>query len=1349
MEDDTPPEDPGKQKSWHRLKGKLTSLKKPSTGGVNDHDVDDFLRPSSSSSEVSTHPVAKVDLTTAKNWKPSSAPSKPSLLSGSTTANITDKDFPFEKYRPIKPTRRPGLTVGFARGNPDVIGEGGDESEHPVITVARNRKPPSSHPPTSRSRRGTQDSLPQGRRSTEIPIIRKPLQRAPTGFGDENYPPEDSSREPSPSGASAPDARVPRKPVRRATGLQESDAPVRHKRDASDSSSEYPAPPPLSRGVSQDNQSIYAANDLSYQLNQTHSFSDSRSGAMDDRSLRPHYPSSSEQPQRSKTSPSRGLRRMRADEGLAHRAGSRSSYHGAPVDEIDRPSSKSNLEAPSFAQHSQSPSNESDRASSAHSFNAPSPQPADYASRFRPPPPDSTSQQSSYFQPFSPSPTSQNAIPPPLNVASQKRTQPEPEDLERRVPESTFRPQVPPPEVSRHNPKSSSVGSIRASHEHPRSEADVALREFTSRVSGASSIFNLAVEAGKTEITISEWLRAALWWFLRGRSGLEQLARSNRPGSAGGSPSPARFDRLTAIQHYLNLAKACWIVLEVIPDQAENRVASGPADNETVLQTIAENLKRLTASMMKRDLMPPPEMLVQGLDSRIWLPPTRTLFSPEWLWILGGKIFKAPDDPSPIADPLSSMPIGDTDQISCSGRAFAQMVVSSGDEPAKHEPFPCVITIIQNRTTSEPEMILSSQGPHINVTIRGTTTYGIHWEHTRWDAEDNLLRIKLPQKLRLRVYLVPADFKLLHALLQKPSQSQSQPRPQPQTRISTSLRPRRGERILQEFSLGSFQFTDTQSPHSFPPDRIRSCRLAVFEKLGSTEGTSPEMQHMGYRVSIMTTEPASKQVDIDLGGTNAPLEYAFDAKYPDMQMRLNDPDRCRRAFLGFQSVQQRDMFRDLVSGTYLGTGDSVKLNLSLQGIVFSRAEMPTNRPPISLRWDYLQVIEEPQTRADRKPHDADVTNDLPNIRLMMYDQFGCLVSRLHATSVSPASPKIRLEAQTPRAFQILHSSSNTGNSLTIGPELSNVNQFHEVYDLLSTGAYNIHTFAFHDISDLHTFETALTGYRVLFDGVSSTFTIPRRRMMVPIYKSFDASNTRIQVVEKDGLTRLLAFFDGYDLTDCLNFIVKSTDSFERVDGVKPAKTHSAADEKESHRAKHKSKGSEDHNFLSKGGGNHFGVKLVDAKFVLPGSGLDDEDLRNGVGVVRSPDAKFTSVETETYAAEHEDITVSFESEEGKIDPLRPLLLHSRNQLLTSTLCRARKVRGGVAGTGDESQEVHVEKAHMILDEDEGCAMIPLWHAEYEPITCFMRHACVRDHKESPHISSLAHLTHWIASYSRD
>lgn len=128
-------------------------------------------------------------------------------------------------------------------------------------------------------------------------------------------------------------------------------------------------------------------------------------------------------------------------------------------------------------------------------------------------------------------------------------------------------------------------------------------------------------------------------------------------------------------------------------------------------------------------------------------------------------------------------------------------------------------------------------------------------------------------------------------------------------------------------------------------------------------------------------------------------------------------------------------------------------------------------------------------------------------------------------------------------------------------------------------------------------------------------------MVVPIYKKWEATKVRIQILTLGHVTKIAAFFEDFSHADTMVFQIKAADTFEKAKGDKQAK---------------------------------YCVKFVDAKFSLPkkekeNEGGEDEPPSDsqtwGKGVRR----KYINLEGFEYAGEHDDITIGFETEEGKND----------------------------------------------------------------------------------------------------
>lgn len=128
----------------------------------------------------------------------------------------------------------------------------------------------------------------------------------------------------------------------------------------------------------------------------------------------------------------------------------------------------------------------------------------------------------------------------------------------------------------------------------------------------------------------------------------------------------------------------------------------------------------------------------------------------------------------------------------------------------------------------------------------------------------------------------------------------------------------------------------------------------------------------------------------------------------------------------------------------------------------------------------------------------------------------------------------------------------------------------------------------------------MTGFKVVYDGMAASFAISRRRMVVPIHKKWEAAGVRLQLMIQNKTVQLVAFF-GNDFSHgrCMNFVLRGTDNYE-----------------------------------SSSRSGKYTIRIVDAKFALPKR--NDEEASG-----------FVCLDLLDYATEHDDITIGFESEQGK------------------------------------------------------------------------------------------------------
>ena len=111
-----------------------------------------------------------------------------------------------------------------------------------------------------------------------------------------------------------------------------------------------------------------------------------------------------------------------------------------------------------------------------------------------------------------------------------------------------------------------------------------------------------------------------------------------------------------------------------------------------------------------------------------------------------------------------------------------------------------------------------------------------------------------------------------------------------------------------------------------------------------------------------------------------------------------------------------------------------------------------------------------------------------------------------------------------------------------------------------------------------------------------SFAVARKRSVV--HKRSEANSARVLVLKHNKMIQLVGFFKDYSLGSCMNFVLKVTDNLE---------------------------------IFSRSGG--FFLRINDAKYCLPrGEAQANRD--------------FVCLEMPEYPAEHDDITIGFETESG-------------------------------------------------------------------------------------------------------
>ncbi|KAI9752555.1 MAG: hypothetical protein M1835_001084, partial [Candelina submexicana] len=680
--------------------------------------------------------------------------------------------------------------------------------------------------------------------------------------------------------------------------------------------------------------------------------------------------------------------------------------------------------------------------------------------------------------------------------------------------------------------------------------ADNALEDFSERVQHFNKLFHLAAEAVKPipETAFSEWIRAATWWFLKGRGELEHAIRTRPQGDSRQEPTQA----------YVNLAKAWWIADHVTPQHSEPRKYGNSAlstlaciarsvGDESIAdlidthQHIVTQLRALTMSMKRNNFLPPRQdqaPLVQGLDTSIWV--QYPYFTPDISTMLSGKASRSMvlETPTPSKGLSEIMPLGDSKRYFSYGRIFVYVSLSSDEDDSDEFVLPCILSTIRERDDWQMKATIASQNGLVNLCIQANKKIGPTWDDVSWKVRENAMRVKLPRGFEVNIQFNDRDFKSvwgMHEHTQK---------------VERSLQPEPGETLVFEHTVKNFQYVAGTSDPSFPPEPIKRCRIRLFEqRVTRVEGTGERHLHRGFRLIVVTSPKIKKLSSINQElGKQKPILYGNlrgEDGAPALSLKLTQgKEKQSTMVLTFHESSERADLYGLLIGTAIGLEESSVSDIPLKSLSLelrSPAEAISQSAHNALGffgWQRLRAINK-----DPEPdHETAKTVLSENLRICAEGRGGAITDRIN---LGPGELQLRLAASATNDIMILRPAQEDFIA-AIAENLVPPDVPHAVEELLRTmsTAETVRTYSFHSQQDLHSFQLAITDFSVHFDGLSSIFAISRRRMVVPIYKRWEATQARLQILRQDNTVQLVAFFEDFSHGDCMNFHLKSTDVFE-------------------------------------------------------------------------------------------------------------------------------------------------------------------------------------------------------------
>ncbi|TAQ88020.1 hypothetical protein B7494_g3659 [Chlorociboria aeruginascens] len=723
-------------------------------------------------------------------------------------------------------------------------------------------------------------------------------------------------------------------------------------------------------------------------------------------------------------------------------------------------------------------------------------------------------------------------------------------------------------------------------HEAAVAVGDDALHDFSSRVVHLFTLFRLSAESSRplSACSLEECVRVASWWFLRGRLNLETTIRGKPV-----TPEAQKHAFFVRQQASVDLAKTYWIIEDNInkhPEflnstQSANESDQSLADILDLRQAIISGLRKLTMSMKRNNLLPPSSEdapLPQGLDPSIWIKEDGNRSLPT-----------ACQRSIPRMTLFDTFPLSDTEKNFHYGRMFAE---ASLFEEGESQPYTCptLVSITRPQKENSLKLIVANQTGTLKICVQADKARGPIWEDVMWSPKKDYLEIKMQRGFKLRLQFSQQDFRTLWGVYDH------------HTRTQASIHHHADEEAVFETILKTFQVFD-QDPqsHTFPKDPLSHCQFRLFEKVKTEKAAAGvQRKHRGFRFGLVSNPKIKQSRGVSQNlPSNVSIEFGFlrgEGGLPALMLKIIDAKAKATVVFTFEDDKQRAELHKLLTGKSLAQREGIIAQIKIQnfGILSHLPEKGHLACIKHLGCQGLRVINE-----DEGDVQTSRTVMSSQLRVVMDCRYGIITDRVN---IGPGELKFRVNVKASNELKVIRQNQLDMTILVseaeVAPELPR--ELTQVLETLAASA-STRTYTFPTQKDLHLFQAALTGFVVLYDELVTSFNISRRRMVVPIYKKWDAALTRIQVVQREKVVQLIAFFENFSHGECMNFVLKRTDVLET--------------------------------FSNRNG--TYSLRIVDAKFPLPKSPAEG---------VPGNDSGFVCCDMPEYPGEHDDITIVFETE---------------------------------------------------------------------------------------------------------
>ena len=527
---------------------------------------------------------------------------------------------------------------------------------------------------------------------------------------------------------------------------------------------------------------------------------------------------------------------------------------------------------------------------------------------------------------------------------------------------------------------------------------------------------------GQVEKTLEDWLRAGMWWFLKGRSGVESSSRT-KSQQRRASPTRAEFST-KALQSHVDVAKAWWIAYEAIPNhlnRVQHPVNQSDIENsdsqetslvEQAYKPFQASIRALAVYMDEQGHIPPSSRLVHGLDTSIWL--TYPLLPP------GIFPLTADVDPKtlvrrtvPGQEPFFGILLGDTTKHFSYNRMFVEAEVIVEDEEPDDNQLLCILSVLRPRTDSRIQLTIVSQDGQINLHIQSNKKQGLTWDSVEWKVKTHSIRIRLAPGLELVVRLWEEDYKKLCAIHDQ------------QQRVEKAWYAQDNETTVFNAVVDTFHYMPSSSVFStFPSKPIKYCNIRVFERSRiSARGSTQRTVFDGHRL-IIVTPPGVKTLNSTstLFMPGFPILFSYRRKEngaPALFLSVGDHNTESAMVLIFREIQQRAQLHSLLDGTFVRPNETISDEIPLQAFQVSRVtdELVSSTPKDltiapCIVWQHIKIISE---HPASEQHEA--SESFP-LRISISCDIGTICDRVYAGMLVGSHPLFNTDIPGPGELRL-------------------------------------------------------------------------------------------------------------------------------------------------------------------------------------------------------------------------------------------------------------------------------------------------------------------------------------------